>query len=282
MNTLLEVQAFLTDGLRADARLCLAASVAWLNPLWSVDEADAFDEDGLLFALQILRDAFPALYVDALERLHGGATYADLDRLICAEMQALGFPLDSLEFMLYGIPMPAYGAVLDDPDFYDLHPDVIPVLVCFGISPEPNLYTVDVPDCAYTAGQIIAADLEQHPDERWRQVGWLMRFLFSCSGNTVVDMDYESLAEVPPLSWDADDIAFAKEIIDEADTILSDVLAGLEFLNEQPDLLDVLQQNVRRIYKAINKRKGKHNGLHIRLAWPHLAGGTERTTEPVA
>lgn len=157
--------------------------------------------------------------------------------------------------------------MLDDPEFYTAHPDTKPVLECFGISPEPNPYHIDVPECAYTAGRFIAADLQRHDDERFRQIGWLMHWLFSSSGNSSVDYDYETMCEFQPLSWEADDLAFAIEIIEEADGIMADVLAGLAFLTSQPDLMKALQHNVRRIYKAINGRRGNVTKPRLRLNW---------------
>ncbi len=279
MNDLLQTHALLVAGLRADPLLALASVVCWLDPLWG-DEEDEWDlpqdEDGTLaVALRVTRQAFPDVYAQAVEAVRRGASYAELDRLICGAITGRGIPLDDLEWIGFGIPMPAYGVVLDDPDFYAAHPDTIPVLQCFGITPEPNPYHVDVPDCAYTAGKLIAADLHKHADARWRQVAWLLGWLFACTGNSSVDYSYEEHSEFQPLSWDADDLAFAVEIIQEAETILADALAGLASLSSRPDLLQVLQHNVQRIYKALEKMKGKPHEPHIRLAWPHLAGGTE-------
>lgn len=90
------------------------------------------------------------------------------------------------------------------------------------------------------------------------------------------------MAEIQPLSWDKDDLAFAIDIIEEADSILTDAMAGLTFLNSQPDLLQALQHNVRRIYKAIEKQKGKSDEPHIRLAWPCLTDGPERAAAALA
>ena len=286
MNDLLQTCTLLAAGLRADPLLSLASAVVWLDPLWQDDEDDwdvPHDEDGALaLALRVTRSAFPDVYAQAVEAVRRGASYAELDHLICGAITARGIPVESLEWIGFGIPMPAYGVVLDDPDFYIEHPDTIPVLACFGISPEPNPYQIDVPDCAYTAGRLIAADLQQHADARYRQAAWLLQWLFSCSGNSVIDMDDESMTDMQPLSWEADELAFAIEIIQEADGILADALAGLAVINEQPDLLAALQHNVRRIYKAIEKRKGRNNEPHIRLAWPQLTGGPERTAESVA
>ena len=281
MNRLLDAYVFLTAGLRADPLTCLANAVCWLDPLWGDDWDAADDDDGALStALHVTRTAFPDLYVQAVELLRQGATNADLDRLICQGITQRGIPVDGLDWIGYGIPLPAYGVVLDDPDFYTTHPELIPVLDCFGISPEPNPYQIDVPDCAYIAGRLIAADLEHHADERYRQLSWLMQWLFSCSGNSTIDYDDETMSEFQPLSWDSEDVAFAVEIIEEADGIMDEALAGLAFFQAQPSVRAALQTNIRRIYRVL-KRKGikANDQLHLRLEWPPvgdcLAGATE-------
>lgn len=286
MTDLLQTYALLASGLRDDPLLCLASSVVWLDPMWQDADEDwdvPHDEDGTLgIALMVARKAFPDVYIEAIQAIRQGASYADLDRLICTAISTHGIPLENLEWIGFGIPLPAYGAVLDDPEFYTAHPDTKPVLECFGISPEPSPYHIDVPECAYTAGRFIAADLQRHDDEHFRQIGWLMHWLFSSSGNSSVDYDYETMGEFQPLSWEADDLVFAIEIIEEADGIMADALAGLAFLTSQPELMKALQHNVRRIYKVLAKSKGKSDEPRLRLAWPHLTDGAERTAELVA
>jgi hypothetical protein len=178
--------------------------------------------------------------------------------------------------------MPAYGVELNDSDFYTTHPELIAILACFGISPEPNPDHMTIPDCVYTAGRYIATDLEKHPDERYRQISWLMQWLWSASGNSSIDLSADELYEFQPLSWEKDELAFAMDIIEEAEGIMSDVLAGLEFLSNQPNLLTALERNIQRIYKALEKKKGKQDEPRIRLAWPCLTDGTERRTELIA
>ena len=163
---------------------------------------------------------------------------------------------------------------MSDPDLYAARPDLLPLVDLFGIRPEPGHYNVEVPECAYAAGRIIADSLVKQSDERLQQVGWALAWLFSCSGNTLIDFDDESLAEIPPLSWDADDLAFAIELIEETEGMLRDVTAGLKLLEEQPHLLEALSDHVKRIYKVLEKQKGKKDEPRIRLEWPlALAGG---------
>jgi hypothetical protein len=85
-----------------------------------------------------------------------------------------------------------------------------------------------------------------------------------------VDFDLEMMESMQPLSWDADDIAFAREIIEEADGIMQDVHAGLEWINQNPAAPEVLQHNVRRIYKALAHQKDKQREPRVRLKWPAI------------
>jgi hypothetical protein len=281
MTDLLLLHQFLMTGLSADPLLCLASSVAWLDPFWDefADEDDYFEDDSSLsLALRVVRESFPDIYVQAVDLLRGGGNYADLDRLVCTEISQRGIPLDNLEWIGFGIPMPAYGVTLQDPDFYQAHPDVIPIVEAFGIYPEEDKYTVHVPDCVYTAGQFIAADLERYEDEHYQQLSWLIQWVFSCSGNATIDFDDESLADIPPLSWDENDLAFAIELIEEANGIMGDALAGLAFLTSQPELMKALQHNVRRIYKAIDRQKGRQDNPKVRLSWPVIHQTQEHPT----
>jgi hypothetical protein len=124
-----------------------------------------------------------------------------------------------------------------------------------------------IPDCVYTAGRYIAADLEKHSDEHYRQISWLMQWLWSSSGNSSIDLSYDELCEFQPLSWEKDEFEFAVAIIEEANGIMSDVLDGLEFLSDNPDLLTALQHNIQRIYKAIDRQRITGKQLNVRMEW---------------
>jgi len=280
MNDLVVLQQALAHTINADPVLCLAHAVAWLDPLHGelkdIDMPES-EHDTVLVALHILRRAFPEIYFDALQAIRQGASYQRLDHLICDAVQAQGIPLDNLEWIGWGIPLPAYGALLDDPDFYTTHPDVIPVLECFGISPQPNPYNIVIPDVTYKVADIIADDLLKQPENHWRQVAWLIRWVTSSTNNSCVDWDEEMMSSVQPLSWDADDIAFAREIVEEADGIMADVHAGLTWISQNPTSLEVLSRNVQKIYQT----KGQKNARY-QLEWSCPTQRDERGTPSVA
>lgn len=280
MNSLTEMYEQLAVSLTADPLLLLASAVAAFDPFWAdFDEADIdYDTDPLTIALQVTRSAFPDIYAEAVERLRADAPYAEMDRLLCKAISAKGIPLDDLDTIGWGVPMTAVGVDLEDPEFYAVHTDLLPVLAPFGIDlPEGETYSVDVPECIHKVGCAIATSLHEQADPALRQVGWLFGWLFSCTGNSLVDYSDEALAEIPPLSWSADDIAFAVELIEEADGIMRDVQIGLDHLKTTPDLMAVLERNIAHLYREL-KKKGKLDERIIRLEWTGTVGGADGTT----
>ncbi len=279
MNNLLLTYQFLAAELRNDPLLCLAQAVSWFDPFWSKSEEDDTDDDTLNLSLCICRNFFPGIYAQVVDALHHGATYDDLDHLICAEISQQGIPLDSLEEMGYGIPMPAFGTSLSDPDFYTHHPDILPVLEMFGIEPDEEAYQIDIPERVYAAGQRLSDSLAEHPDERYRQVGHLLGWLFSCTGNSSADYDWETMCEFQPLAWEQSDVEFAAVIIQEANEIMAAAQAGLELLRSNATIHNALQDNIHRL-SAQQTKKEKKNHDRPRLCWPPLDSGLTGETEP--
>ena len=275
----------LAPALTADPLLCLAATVAAFDPFWaefaSIEDADIdYESDPLDIALQVTRSAFPDIYAEAVERIRAGAVYQELDRLLCQAISAKGIPLDDLDTIGWGIPLQGVGVDLEDPEFYAVHTDLPPVLLPFGIvCSEGETYRVDVPDGVFAVGCAIASSLHEQTDPALRQVGWAFGWLFGCTGNSLVDYTDETLGEIPPLSWSKDDIAFAVELIQEADGILRDVQAGWEHLKTTPDLMAALEHNVTLLYREL-KQKGKLDEHPLRLEWTGAGGGTDGTAVP--
>ncbi|HML20979.1 MAG TPA: hypothetical protein PKD09_04980 [Aggregatilinea sp.] len=284
MTTIPDVYGFLVAGLHDDPLLCLAQAVAWLDPFWAGLSDDDFNDDGsLATALDATRNHFPGIYAMTVDALHHGAAYDDLDHLICTELSKLGFPLDFVESMGCGIPLPAYGTLLCDPEFYTHHPDVVPVVQWFGIQPDGD-DPIDIPDHACTAAQRLMDSLVEHPGPRYQQVGWLIGWLFSCTGNSSVDLDPESMWEFEPLSWEPENVEFALAIIQEADEIMSDAQAGLVLVQCNPLIQQALQDNIQRLYRLFARQSKKERKIHDRprLHWPALDCGLTGTTEPDA
>lgn len=280
MNALTALREQLAAQLCADPLLRLASAVAVFDPFWSAFDGDEIDEDtdGLHIALQVTRSTFPNIYTDAIEQMKRHATRIELDRFLCRAITAKGIPLDHLDMMVYGIPLEAFGVDLETPEFYDVHDDLLPILHLFGVDRSSGTgYTVDVAGSVYAVGRAIAASLLEQSDPALRQVGWAFAWLFSCSGNSLVDCTDEALAEIPPLSWSSEDVAYAVELIEETDGIMRDVRAGLETLKTSPDLIAVLERNIKRV--THEREKGKQHDRNFRLDWTGAVVGAERTTD---
>lgn len=280
MNELDTVYAFLNQTIRQDSQLCLAQTVAWLDPLYfttSLELEYYDDEAGILQnALIITRNNFPEIYAEAVNKIRSGASHQSLDSFIwiCEGISAYGINLDNLEYMPYGIPLPAYGVEFDDPEFYNDHPKVLPVLDCFGLKTEPlDRYESKIASDRHTAATMIAENLEDRGEEACLHLAQLLRWLFSCTGNSICDWSYEIMVEIETLSWDETD--FALIMIEEADEIMADVWTGLAWINDHPAMLENLQVNSQKIYKALDKREGDNDEYpDIRLKWSALESST--------
>lgn len=278
MNTLTEMYDQLAVALTGDPLLLLASAVATFDPFWSTFDEDDIDyeDDPLYIALAVTRSAFPDIYAEAVEQMRSNTPRQDMDRTICQAITAKGIPMDDLEVMSWGVPLNAIGVDVEDPEFYAVHNVALPALVPFGVDiPESETYSVDMPDCVYAAGRAVAASLYEQDDPTLKQVGWLYAWLFGCSGNSLIDLTNEDMYEIQPLSWSADDIAFAVEMIEEADGIMSDAMAGLKHLTTSPDLMATMERNIAHLYRVI-KQKGKLDD-NARLNWSRPDSGADRT-----
>lgn len=273
---LTQLNTLLNSAIRADPLLCLANAVCWLDPLWRSD-GDEVDGDPLATGLLVARGAFPDVYAGAVERIRAGMPDREIDRYLCAEISKQGIPVDDLEALGYGIPLPAYGVRLDDPNFHEAHPDVLPILALFGAEEDANEY--DHSEAVYKVGKLLHERLIAQDDPAWKQVGWALGWVFSCTGNSSVDYDWEDMSEFQPLSWEADNVAFAKELIEEAEAIMSDVAAGLTLL-ARSDVQAALRRNIQRVYRHLEK--GKSDDRHLRLDGDAALVGTGGATEPPA
>jgi hypothetical protein len=271
-----QLNTLLNSAIRADPLLCLAQATCWLDPLWRSDDDEVYG-DPLATGLLVTRQAFPALYAGAIERIRAGATDAEIHRYLCAEISQEGIPVDDLESLGYGIPLPAYGVRLDDPNFHEVYSDALSILVLFGLDTEAD--EIDLSEQVYKVGRLLHERLIAQDDQGWKQVGWALGWLFSCTGNSSVDLDWEDMSEFQPLNWEADNVAFAKELIEEAEAIMSDVAAGLKLL-AHPDMQTALRRNIERTYRHL--KKGKSDDRHLRLEWNAALVGTSGAAEPHA
>lgn len=270
---LIQLNTFLATAIRADPVLSLAQAVCWLDPLWASDP-DNLEDDSLLMALQVVRTALPEAYAQAVEQLRAGLPVGQIEQSICNAIRGYGIEIEEIERLAYGIPIPTYGARLDDPDFHESHPDVAAILAWF--DQESDGDTFDLDETAWQIGKWLHESLITTSDAGWQQVGWALGWLFSCTGNSSVDLDWESLDGLTPLDWTPDNLAFARELIAEADTILRDVNAGLEHLR-QPEAAREMQSHIRRLKRHL--QKGHSYADAPRLVWRTALDGADRAAQ---
>jgi hypothetical protein len=273
VNALLAATVALARAMTRDPLLLLVSAVATFDPLWNVIQDDD-DADPLTIALHITRDAFPDIYAEAVERLRAGSSALETDRWLCGAISAKGIPVDDLERLGWGIPLEPVGIALDEPEFWSMHGDMLPALAPFGIRLPDDDGAQDevvIPADAYAVGSAISGSLLAQPDAALNQLGWLFAWLFSCSGNSLIDLTWEELAEYPPLLWCERDIAFAMEMIAEADEIAGCFQPALEGLTDWSELLTALDTNITIVRDTIMKEGVDRERIYD-LAWPAHSG----------
>ena len=158
--------------------------------------------------------------------------------------------INALEDMAYGIPLTAVGVNISSLETYEIHPDLKAIVELFGLQPDENVFGVAIADVAFQTGRSIAETLSHHAEYEWRQVGMALAWIFSCSGNSLIDYDMDELYEMESLEWTPHDIAFAIEMIAEADRMMAEVVAGLALLE---------QDNYRQRLKTMIRRGVRHD-----------------------
>jgi len=291
VNTLTSLHAHLADALQSDPLHQLALLVATFDPFWQAADEEtmhlAFEEDdGLMQAWLITRQAFPDLYADLVLAQAAGASSTVIQHQIHDGFAARGLPLDSLDMLGGGIPLTAYGVCLEEPTLYQDYPELIGLLALFGVAVDLEVDTLDIDRQVYVAGAALAEALVAQTDPHWQDVGWWIGWAFGATGNTIVDETDESLYDMPPLSWSADDIAFGRELIAEADEVMTAAQRGCQWLQATPAASQQLKAAIRQTRRGLASHtqrqttrpkgpKGSRYVPHLRLDRPDLADGSE-------
>jgi len=291
VNALTSLHAHLAEALQGDSLHQLALLVATFDPFWQ--EADeetlqmAFEaDDGLMQAWLITRQAFPDLYADLVLTQAAGASPTVLQHQIHDGFAARGLPIESLDMLGGGIPLMAYGVCLEEPTLYRDHPELIGLLALFGVVVDLEVDALEIDRLVYVAGAALAEALVGQTDPHWQDVGWWIGRAFGATGNTLVDDTDESLYNMPPLSWSTDDIAFGRELIAEADEVMTAAQRGCAWLQATPAASQQLKAAIRQTQRGLanhtqrqaNRPKGQKGSRyvpHLRLGGPELADGSE-------
>jgi hypothetical protein len=273
VHDLLHIQSAILQSLLHHPRCLLAWATACFDP-YALQQGFSEDEtDDLTCAIVIARSFFPEVYAEVVRALHRQVDLRALEHLICQGLTAAGIPVEHLEGLYGGIPMEAYGLNLYDLDVATIHPDVLRIASWFGVQ-----LPVTVPEVISTACQIgnaLMTSLVEQPDPRYQEIGWALGWLWSCTGNTLVDVTQEDLWDMTPLDWTAEGVAYGIAVIAEAQAIMSAVAAGLEHLRSDPHLSDILQRQIHHISKRLKKRRTTHDQHVFQLVWPILGTGDD-------
>ena len=257
--TPVDLLSHLAVQVRHDPVLALANVVVWLDPAWDADQ-NVFEDDSDEQAWWIVRQNFPSLYAEVIQLLRNGATRADIERRICTTLTQMGIEINELEEMAYGIPLTAVGVNISTLETYDTHPDLKAIVELFGIQPDENVFGVVISDSVFQTGRRMVETLSHHAACEWRQVGMALAWVFSCSGNSLIDYDMDELYEMESLEWTQTDIAFAIEMIAEADRMMAEVVAGLVLLEK-----DAYRQDLKRMIRK-GMRHDELNATNVECA----------------
>ena len=304
MNELKSLPAFLGKALLGDPALRLATLTAWLDPAHFYPEeyvedypyyADRFhDEDGqaaLMYALGIARRCFPEVYAVTVQRIRRGDTRRQVTQFYCAALNTR-YPhveLWDIEDMLYGVPCQWAGLEPLSPEFVTDHPELVALLADFGIAPQEHtsslsqeaIYTC-VDDTDFEMAACCASPLIHSmvalDGQPWADIAFLLMWLFSASGNSLVDHSPDSYwdAGFEPLEWEPDTLQLVDEAHRQAAIVLGAARRGLDILQKDVTMRNALRRNVKRVKGALERED--HDVKPIRLNWPPW-NGAERAEE---
>src|SRR5579871_4350763 len=230
INDLRAAHALLNTAMLNHPAQALINVVVWLDPVALHREVgdggdvnyDAFDEqDYFTHALEICRYCFPEVYTQVRQLIWQGADVYTLERQMVNGINAhLVAPLADLEEIGFGVPIEGMGVYLDEPDFYDDHPDLASILADFGVTDETLRQNFEA---AQDIACVFVRKLSHYEEGVYNDLACLLSWLFSGSGNTLVDYTNDDIHEMGMEypDWTLDDIAFVNDMTLEAIGIIA-------------------------------------------------------------
>jgi len=281
--------------MQSSPTLALLQAVAWFDPTSLHDptgeayiDFDYDAEDELTAGLHVCRACFPNLYASANALLMQGWPERDLARFICEGINAqLVTSIESLEALRYGPPLECYGvdptllAEVDEPEHLIYRSCAVYAL--FGLAIDS-----DEMDGEWSTARLVADilhhSLKAQSASDYHDLDALLSWMFSASGNSLVDWSQEAMwesgAEYP--DWSLEDIAFENDMTSEAQDIMSAAEHGMALVESNLALSKALQRNIRTLYKQIERREKRNarsyftddecGALARRLTWPERNG----------
>lgn len=266
-----------------DPLLALTYALAWLDPL--IIEEDALDDEwaaDLTYAARVCRRCFPGIYVELLQQARAGLPTMRLEAFVCTTISdRMGVEVAGVEMLHYGPPLEALGLPLGHPEFFtgDHFARERAALALLGVTASYHEAAAAF-HRAGRIGDVLARSLEAYD----QALAWLLRWLLSLSGNTLVDYSAEELWEggFEPLAWTLEDVRFHREMHTEAVQIVTAAQGALDRLLSDTSLQTGFVRNSSIIAQQL-ERNPHHDPdtLAARLRWTHQppdpAGGPTPT-----
>lgn len=274
-----------------DPKQSLIQALAWFDPislnepLSPDDDFDAYAEDEITVGLHICRACFPAVFAGANALLMQNAPEPIIKQYLCEGMNAhLVTGITSLEEARYGPPLECYGidATLlsegDEPN-HPMHRTTA-IFSLLGIRFEDTTWEGGW-SRARTASQVLQLSLESRRESVYQDLALLLAWLFSTSGNSLVDWSqeemWESGAEMP--AWSPDEVEFVNEMTREAQEMMIGVWRGLTRFEQEATLRQAFARNLKFVFTQLDSKGKKKNActyltdaqcatLARRVKWP--------------
>lgn len=260
---IVDAQRMLTDWLSQHPVYSLALATAWLDP--AADEYDSDDE--LIRAYYVCRKCFPDVYTLLNQRLAENHSREALENFVFQAINEKIYPpMPRLEHVLFGLPILPQGIGWYQEVVYETYPELLPVLRLFGVVMGAQTTFDEAWEIARTMYDSLDAN-------DYRDLRHLLEWLFSFSGNTLVDYCDLEIDEnaMEYMDWTPDNIQFNREMHEEADEFIALARQAVNRLDDDPVLLKAMKRNIRILRKKIACKKVEANvrpNLARLCKWP--------------
>jgi len=270
---------------RSSTTLALLQAVAWFDPqaLQNVQlEPNYDDSDEDLLSMSICRSLFPDVYgqINRL-RLQGHSNKQQATYLLDGINQHLINPLRYLSDITGGVPIAWLGIDRRDIQNYADCACYRSIYQRFGITISSDDDDHNPWNEAQKIADLLSNSLNEHATDDHQGLAALLGWLFSTSGNSSVDYDYETADEghTEALEWTADNITQVNEITQEAHLWLKQAEHGSRLFKADASFRRQLSKNIKVIKTYLKKEP---YGQHLpQLKWPaDHARTAECSTQP--
>lgn len=293
-ETLIEVQTAMLGALMRYPVGKMAYMTAWLAP--NLDG----DDNPTIVVLGRMARWMPEAYAECMAYLSTATSEEALDEFICNQINSyfgdeIAYEIDVIT---YGLDFPMLGIDVWVSEFWQNEgmDRVHTILGHFGLFANPDFDADDEgPSVAPEDGALrqagdvahyLSKDIEDRAGLEFDYLRCLLDWLFSNSGNTILDFDMNGFYEsgIPTPGWD--EFEFASTVWFEAVDLHHKAVKGMELIEDSTEWLTALLGNIQTIWKHMKKRKrdvnGHYSGLRFKpFTWPEPTLGEEAVGDPV-